>query len=217
MAEECERLSSNTMNIYNLTRLISAWTHGQVVVPASSGYAEETLTRFFRAGKGTRFFNGAALGSMGLGLPNALGAAFSAGRRVVCVEADGGIMLNLQELATLAHYAPKGFAIFLLNNHGYESIRVSQSRHFGILAGVDTDSGVFIPSFAKICAAFGLRYISIHNLKGFSDLLPTLDCNAPPVLVDLHIPNFEQRGPGVKTVMSPDGKPSTTPLSEIAW
>jgi acetolactate synthase I/II/III large subunit len=217
MAEERRRLATGEMNVYNLTHQISAWAQGKVVVPASSGYAEETFSRFFAPFPDTRFFNGAALGSMGLGLPHAIGASFGSARRVVSLEADGGIMLNLQELATLVHYAPRGFVILLLNNNGYESIRASQARHFGILTGVDADSGVYIPDFSRICQAFGLRYESVRSPEQLAHLLPALADDAPPVLVDMHIPNFEPRGPGVKTVMSPDGKPSTTPLAEISW
>jgi acetolactate synthase I/II/III large subunit len=217
LAEERRQLSSGEMNVYNLTQRISKWTEGMVVVPASSGYAEETFSRFFQPGTGTRFFNGAALGAMGLCLPHAIGASFGSPRRVICLDADGGIMLNLQELATLSHYAPKGFVIFLLNNHGYESIRASQTRHFGMEAGVDQNSGVFLPDFAKVANAFGIRYQAVRSLSDLEQLLPELGEEASPILVDMHIPNFEPRGPGVRTVMGPDGKPSTTPLAEIAW
>ncbi len=217
LAEEHSRLASGEMNVYNLTQRISKWAGGKVVVPASSGYAEETFSRFFSPGPGTRFFNGAALGAMGLGLPHAIGAAFGSTRRVACLEADGGIMLNLQELATLAHYSPKGFVILLLNNGGYESIRASQSRHFGILTGVDASSGVFIPDFSKVTQAFGLRYEEVNTLEDLDRVLAAIDDNCRPLLVDIRIPNFEPRGPGVRTTMGPDGKPSTTPLSEISW
>jgi acetolactate synthase-1/2/3 large subunit len=205
------------MNVYNLTRLISKWSGEKVIVPASSGYAEETLSRFFESQEGTRFFNGASLGAMGMGLPQAIGAAFGSPRQVVCLEADGGIMLNLQELATLVHYAPRGFVILLLNNGGYESIRVSQTRHFGMVTGVDADSGVYLPDFGKICHAFGLSYKEVSSLDDLERILPTLDERRDPILVNMHIRNFEHRGPGVKTTMGPDGKPSTTPLSEISW
>jgi len=217
LAEERARLGTGVMNVYNLTQRISKWSGGKVIVPASSGYAEETFSRFFEPQAGTRFFNGASLGAMGLGLPHAIGAAFGSRRSVVCLEADGGIMLNLQELATLRHYAPPGFVILLLNNGGYESIRASQTRHFGIVSGVDADSGVYIPDFGKICHAFGLSYQEASSLDDVERILPTLDERKTPILVNLHIPNFEHRGPGVKTTMGPDGKPSTTPLSEISW
>jgi acetolactate synthase I/II/III large subunit len=217
LAEEKSRMASDKMNVYNLTTIFNTWSEDKVWVPASSGYAEETFSRFFAPQNGARFFNGAALGSMGLGLPHSIGASFGSARRVCCLEADGGIMLNLQEFATLAHYAPKGFVIFLLNNNGYESIRASQTRFFGGITGVDTASGVYIPSFEKLCKAFGIAYKSIDTPAELEALLPKLDANDPPILIDMHIDQFEYRGPAVKTIMDKNGKPSSTPLSEITW
>ncbi|MDP9049519.1 MAG: thiamine pyrophosphate-binding protein [Acidobacteriota bacterium] len=217
LAEEKSRMASDKMNVYNLTAIFNTWTDDKIWLPASSGYAEETFSRFLAPQKNTRFFNGAALGSMGLGLPHSIGASFGSNRRVCCLEADGGIMLNLQELATLVHYAPRGFVIFLLNNNGYESIRASQTRFFGGVSGVDEVSGVYIPEYSRICAAFGLKYLSINTPAELAALLPTLGRNDPPVLVDMHIDQFEYRGPAVKTVMDKNGKPSSTPLSEITW
>ncbi len=217
LAEEAQRMASTAMNVYNLSAIFSAWSQDKVWVPASSGYAEETFSRFFQPGPGARFFNGAALGSMGLGLPHALGASFATSKRICCLEADGGIMLNLQELATLAHYAPPGFVIFLLNNNGYESIRASQTRFFGGVAGVDTDSGLNIPSFEKLASAFGIAYHRVNTPAELQALLPTLAPDAPPVLIDMHIDRFEYRGPAVKSIIDADGKPSSTPLAELSW
>jgi acetolactate synthase-1/2/3 large subunit len=217
LAEEKQRMASDKMNVYNLTSIFNTWSEDRMWIPASSGYAEETFSRFFAPQRNSRFFNGHALGSMGFGLPQSIGAAFGSDRRICCLEADGGLMLNLQEMATLAHYAPKGFIIFLLNNNGYESIRASQTRFFNGVSGVDAASGVYIPQYEKICAAFGVRYISINSPEELKALLPTLSPDAPPVLVDMHIDQFEYRGPAVKTVMDKNGKPSSTPLSELTW
>jgi acetolactate synthase-1/2/3 large subunit len=217
LAEERTRMASDKMNVYNLTQIFNTWSDDRMWIPASSGYAEETFSRFFAPQNNARFFNGHALGSMGFGLPQSIGASFGADRRVCCLEADGGLMLNLQEMATLVHYAPKGFIIFLLNNNGYESIRASQTRFFGGVSGVDTPSGVYIPQYDKICDAFGLKYLSINSPEELVALLPTLGPNDPPVLVDMHIDQFEYRGPAVKTVMDANGKPSSTPLSELSW
>jgi acetolactate synthase-1/2/3 large subunit len=217
LAEERRRLSSETPNVYAIAERLSAWAGPRVVVPASSGYAEETLTRFFAPPAGSRFFNGAALGAMGFGLPMAIGAAFGSDRKVVCVDADGGVMLNLQELATLSRYAPKGFILFILNNDGYESIRSSQTRHFGAVYGADEESGVFIPAFADLAQAFALRYAHIATLDALDAFLASHDDEAPPILAELIIARAEPRGPAVKTVIQPDGMPITTPLAEIDW
>lgn len=217
MREERKRLASDKMNVYNVAQRLSRCSDGKVFVPASSGYAEETFSRFFAPGEGTRFFNGAALGSMGLGLSHSIGAAFGSARQVICLEADGGLMLNLQELATLAHYAPNGFVLFVLNNGGYESIRASQNRYFGTASGVDEESGLFIPDFAKVAAAFGIRYVRVQSLDALDVLLSQLTPEQDPVMVDLIIERCEYRGPSVKTMIDENGKPYSTPLAELTW
>jgi acetolactate synthase-1/2/3 large subunit len=217
LADERQRLTIDSLNVFGVAQRLSAWSAGKVFVPTGSGSAIEAFIRFFAPGEDSRCFFGASLGAMGLGLPAAVGAAFATDRRVICVEADGGLMLNIQELATLAHYAPNGFVLFVLNNDGYTSIHASQNRHFGAVGGAGRDSGVFIPDYGKVAPAFGLRYARIDSLDAFDALLPTLDDEAAPIFVDLIIDRTESRGPTVKTVISPDGKLSSTPLSDIQW
>jgi acetolactate synthase-1/2/3 large subunit len=154
---------------------------------------------------------------MGLGLPHSIGAAFGSARQVICLEADGGLMLNIQELATLSHYAPKGFVLFVLNNGGYESIRSSQTRFFGDASGVDRETGLYIPDLAKIAEAFNLRYILVQSLDELDTLLAKVTHDDSPVIVDLSIEKYENRGPSVKTKIDKDGKPYTTPLAELSW
>lgn len=217
LAEEIERLDIGRLNVFGVAKALSAWSEHKTFVPTGSGWAIEAFLRFFQPGEGARCFFGGSLGAMGLGLPQALGAAFAGQGRVICVEADGGLMLNVQELATLAHHRPKGFVLFVLNNRGYASISASQDRHFGMRSGSDEGSGVFIPDFADLAPAFGLPYLRIDSLEALEALLPTLDADAPPVFVDLMIDEAESRGPAVKTVIGADGKLSSTPLSDIQW
>lgn len=215
--EERQRLASDKFNVYAVAEVLSTVADEKVFVSASSGYAEETFTRFFVPGRNSRFFNGAALGAMGMGLPNALGASFGTTSPVMCIEADGGIMLNIQELATMSQYAPAGFTLFLLNNEGYESIRSSQTRHFGEVYGADASSGLFIPDFAEIAKAFKISYIQIDNRLDLNEFVKKRKTTESPVLVDLRVEKFEYRGPSVKTTIDELGRPSTTPLGEISW
>jgi acetolactate synthase I/II/III large subunit len=207
LPEERKRLKSDKFNVYGVASVLSA----------SSGYAEETFTRFFVPGIGSRFFNGAALGAMGMGLPNAIGAAFGTKAPVMCMEADGGLMLNIQEMATLSQYAPPGFVLYILNNEGYESIRSSQTRHFGGVYGADSDSGLFIPDYRELAKAFKLDYVRIESLDELRNFAEKQDRQAKPIVADLRVEKFEYRGPSVKTVMDAQGRPTTTPLMEIDW
>jgi acetolactate synthase-1/2/3 large subunit len=222
LADERRRLGSDRLTIYSLAERLSAWSAGKVFVAASSGYAEETLTRFFRPAEGARFFNGAALGAMGFGLPMAIGAAFAPGaeggrRQTICIDADGGLMLNVQELATLRQEAPPGFVLLVMNNDGYESIRSSQARHFGTVFGADRESGLFIPPLDRLAEAFGLPFFRIDTVGDLDTFFADNRPDAPPIVVELVVPPSEPRGPGVKTIIGDDGKPSTTSLGEIDW
>jgi acetolactate synthase-1/2/3 large subunit len=217
LAEERRRLSSDGLNLYALSGRISAWSENRVVVPCSSGYATETFIRFFEPKANCRSFTSAGLGGMGFGLPMALGAALGSDRPVACVDADGGLMLNIQELATLKRLAPKGFVLFVMNNDGYESIRVSQQRHFGGKYGTDEESGVSIPSYEAISAAFGLPYVRVETPAELEAFIAGHDDGDPPVVVDVIVPRSEPRGPAVKTIVHPDGRLASTPLKDIDW
>lgn len=216
-ADESLRLSSDKFNVYTIASILSDFSSDHIFVSASSGYAEETFTRFFKPINSSRFFNGAALGAMGMGLPNALGASFGSYKPVICLEADGGIMLNIQELATLSNYAPPGFILFVLNNDGYESIRSSQTRHFGDVYGADKSSGLFIPNFNDLAQAFNIDYIRIEDAVTLRNFMVTKDIHSAPIIVDLIIEKFEYRGPSVKTIFDENGFPSTTSLKDIEW
>ncbi|MEI9892258.1 MAG: thiamine pyrophosphate-dependent enzyme [Caulobacteraceae bacterium] len=216
-AEERQRLFTDQLNLYALSQRISAWSQGRVVVPASSGYATELFIRFFEPGPDCRIFTSAGLGPMGFGLPMGLGAALGSGRPVACVDADGGLMLNIQELATLKSVAPKGFVLFVMNNDGYESIRLSQQRHFGGTYGTDAGTGVTIPSYDALSAAFGLPYLRVETLDELDAFIAGHSDDDPPVVVDVIVPRSEPRGPSVKTVVHPDGRLASTPLKDISW
>jgi acetolactate synthase-1/2/3 large subunit len=136
---------------------------------------------------------------------------------VACVDADGGLMLNIQELATLRGLAPRGFVLFVMNNDGYESMRVSQQRHFGGKYGADAGTGVSIPSFEAISAAFGLPYLRVETLAELDAFIAGHDDGDPPVVVDVIVPRSEPRGPTVKTIVHPDGRLASTPLKDIDW
>lgn len=215
--EEHKRMATGAMNVFALSTALSNWSAGKTFVPTGSGAGSEIFIRFFAPRTGARCFFGGSLGSMGLGLPHAIGAAFAEERPVICIEGDGGLMLNLQELATLSQYRPKGFVLFVMNNDGYMSIRASQERHFGAVGGADHASGVFIPNYAEIAKAFRLDYRRIESLAQLEALLAELDPAAPPVMVDMILDRAEPRGPTVRTVIGADGKPFSTSLAELQW
>ena len=101
---------------------------------------------------------------MGYGLPAALGVAVSDNsRRTICLDGDGSVMMNIQELATIA-YNRLDIKLVLLNNSGYHSIRQTQNNFFHPpLVGVDDTSGIGFPDFEKLAEAFGLGYFRVER------------------------------------------------------
>ena len=108
--------------------------------------------------------------SMGYALPASVGACYEAeGRDVICLEGDGSIMMNLQELQTIV-YNKLPIKLFVINNHGYSSIRQSQKNFFeGHMTGSGADSGVSVPDFVAIGNAFGLKTKRIESVDRMAD------------------------------------------------
>jgi acetolactate synthase-1/2/3 large subunit len=126
-------------------------------------------------------------------------------------------MLNIQELSTLKYLNPKNFILIILNNNGYESIKISQKRNFGFIGGCDLSSGLKIPDYKKISKAFGLRYFRIFNRNNLVKLNDIILSNRGPTIVEINLDTNEYRGPSVKTIISRDGKIKSTSLNNINW
>jgi acetolactate synthase-1/2/3 large subunit len=119
-----------------------------------------------------RFFTSQGLGEMGFGLPGSIGAYFAdTSRQIVCLNTDGALMFNLQELQVVReHRIP--LKLFVFNNFGYSMIKVSQDNLFdGRLAGSNTKTGISFPDFSEIASTFGFN----HTLICANDELSKMD------------------------------------------
>jgi acetolactate synthase-1/2/3 large subunit len=113
-----------------------------------------------------KMFTSLGLGEMGYGLAAAVGAGFG-GKPVMCLNCDGGMMLNLQELQTIkTHNLPVKIIIF--NNDGYLMIKHTQNMLFGgTRTCVDKKTGVELPDYKKIAMAFDYDYYTIDQVDSF--------------------------------------------------
>jgi len=139
-----------------------------VVIPCSSGSAFTVTHQAFSQKQGQIFFADKSLASMGYGLGAAIGAAVGGGgRRTVLIEGDGGFTQNLQELGTVR--AQKlDLKIFLFDDHGYASIRMTQANYFGgRYVGCDIETGLGMPKWEPLFAAYDIPVMRIG--PGFED------------------------------------------------
>jgi len=112
-----------------------------------------------------RMFSNSGCASMGYDLPAGIGAALAAqdtgeNGSTVVFAGDGSLMMNLQELQTLA-VSKLDLLLFILDNNGYLSIKQTQSNFFGREHGASPASGVTFPDFVRVAEAFGLPVTQI--------------------------------------------------------
>ena len=156
------------------------------------------------------------LGEMGYGLPAAIGAQFAnPDKTVVCLNADGGMMLNLQELQTLAHHKlPIKLVVF--SNDGYLMIKHSQRNLFeGRFVGSDLDSGVSVPNFEKLADTFGLEYIPLAETANTKDAVAAFFAATGPVLLEVFMHPEQLFIPRVGTIKGENGSLISPPLEDM--
>ncbi len=174
----------------------------------------------FQAAKikqGQRMFTNSGCAAMGYGLPAAMGAAAAdPGRRTICIDGDGSIMMNIQELATIA-YNRLDLKIFILNNNGYHSIRQTQRNLFKPpMVGVDPASGVGFPDFGKLAEAFGLPYFRLDREENCDQAVEAaLDCTGPCVC-EAVVDEEQNFAPKSSSKVLPDGRIVSPSLDDMA-
>ena len=164
--ERHKKESDGFANAYAAFDIISRALPENTVTVTSNGTCCVAGHQTWFIKNGSRFFNNNAIASMGYGLPASIGACIANGKKTtICLEGDGSIMMNLQELQTVVtNKLP--VKIILINNEGYHSIRQTQnnlfSTHCKIGIGPESNDLSF-PEYKKIASAFGLPYYEAHS------------------------------------------------------
>lgn len=174
----------------------------------------------FQAGKikqGQRMFTNSGCAAMGYGLPAALGVAVSDNsRRTICIDGDGSVMMNVQELATIAHNR-LNVKIILLNNNGYHSIRQTQTNLFEPpFVGIDPASGVGFPDFRLLAEAFGLEYFRTDSEDGCADVLRCALESDSACIVEAVVDPAQNFAPKSSSRILPDGRIVSAPPDDMA-
>ena len=128
-------------------------TGGQAVVTSDVGQHQMWAAQYYGFDKPRRWANSGGLGTMGVGLPYAMGAAFAnPDSPIVCITGDGSIQMCLQELATAKQYGLP-IKVICLNNHYLGMVRQWQELFYGRRYSHTCMKGQ--PDFIKIAEAYG--------------------------------------------------------------
>jgi len=188
-----------------------------LVATGSSGLAVEAFYTVFRNKINQRVFLTSGLGSMGYGLPAAIGACFANGKKpMVAIESDGSLQLNIQELATLQAFNLP-IALIIMNNDGYASIRNTQKGYFDErYVGTGPEAGLFLPDLEKLALTYGISFVRINNASELDKKLSKAIKSKSPVIVDVQLIKNETLIPKVSALPQSDGSIISMPLEDMS-
>ncbi|MBP5325658.1 MAG: thiamine pyrophosphate-binding protein [Pseudobutyrivibrio sp.] len=206
-------------NVYAFMKYMSGKLPENSLTAVSNGACCVVGNQTYVIKKGSRMANNSAVASMGYGLPAAIGTCIGGGRKeTICLEGDGSIMMNLQELQTvLTNKLP--IKIFLINNNGYHSIRITQNNLFKdhCKVGIGEESGdLSFPEFEKIAKAFGYPYFSAHSNEEMTSVVDEVLSMDGPVFCEIFTDTKQVWEPKSATKRLEDGTLVSPPLEDLA-
>ncbi|MGN0297730.1 MAG: thiamine pyrophosphate-binding protein [Lachnospiraceae bacterium] len=211
--------NGETANVYAFVRYLSSQLPENSLTAVSNGACCVVGNQAYVIQKGSRMANNSAVASMGYGLPASIGTCIGGGRRTtICLEGDGSIMMNLQELQTvLTNHLP--IKIFLINNNGYHSIRITQNNlfHEHSKVGIGPESqDLSFPEFEKIAKAFGYPYYSAHSNEEMKKVVDEVLKMEGPVFCEIFTDTKQVWEPKSSTKRLADGTLVSPPLEDLA-
>lgn len=172
-------------------QMLEEATAGDCIVTTEVGQHQMFAARLFPTTRPRSFITSGGLGTMGFGLPAAIGAAIARpGEQVICVAGDGSIQMNIQELATIfKHQLP--IIIAITNNGVLGMVRQWQemfhSQRYSEIYLADSN-----PDFAKLAEAYGIEGYNVFNRDEARELIPQLLERGKPALVNFVVYESEK-------------------------
>lgn len=211
--------NGKTANVYAFMNYLSSSLPENSLTAVSNGACCVVGNQAYVIQKGSRMANNSAIASMGYGLPAAIGTCIGGGRKhTICLEGDGSIMMNLQELQTiLTNRLP--IKVFLINNSGYHSIRITQTNLFSSHSkvGIGPESqDLSFPEFKKIAEAFGYPYYEAHSNAEMKDVVDEVLNLDGPVFCEIFTDTEQVWEPKSSTKRLADGTLVSPPLEDLS-
>ena len=200
---------------YMVTKSINAYARvDDVYVASPSAFAYGY--NVYELHDGQEYICPVGLGSMGTGLPCAIGACIASGKkRTILGEGDGSLQHNIQELALLREY-DLPIKIFIDSNNGYRQIYTMQQTHFaGRLAGCTPESGVGMPNLRSIAEAYGLDYYEIETADQTAEIVRRALADDAPAIINMVSSPAVEFVPIIKSRIGADGKMISSKLEDL--
>ena len=206
------------INSYRFMDRLNQFFKTDQVVVTDMGTALLCGHQILKLDAGQRLMTSTGLGEMGYGLPAAIGASFANDRgEVMCLNCDGGMMMNLQELQTIVHHQLP-IKLFIFNNDGYLMIKHTQNALFNKsgYVGTNKSSGVSCPDFSKIAAAFDIPAFQIRGWEECDTVLEQVQSAQGPVICEVFMHPEQLFVPKLSVATTPQGTLVSPPLEDLS-
>lgn len=200
--------------------MLAQATGGECVVTTEVGQHQMFAARLFPTNHPRTWISSGGLGTMGFGLPAAIGAAFARpGEQVVCVAGDGSVQMNIQELATIyKHQLP---ILIAITNNGM----LGMVRQWQEMFHAERYSEVYLadsnPDFAKLAEAYGIDGYNVFDRETAAALIPVVLARKKPALINFVVYEAEKvfpmvpAGAGVDEMIIGDQEPDELELAGL--
>ena len=170
----------------------------KAVVVTDVGQNQMMGARYSRFTETRSFISSGGLGTMGFGLPAAIGAKIARPDRTVCLfVGDGGIQMTMQEFGTIMQEGI-GVKVVLMNNNWLGNVRQWQELFFGQRY---SQTRMLNPDYAMIARAYGIRCVTVERREELDAALEAMFADDAPFILDVHV--LEE---GMVMPMVPPGK-----------
>jgi acetolactate synthase-1/2/3 large subunit len=172
------------LNIYAVLEAIHQHSPDDAVIMCDAGSAFYMVPQAYRIKGKQRLVMSQSQGDMGWALPAAIGVAKAGAKNVIAIMGDGSFMSNMQELAVIReHDLP--IKIIILNNKGYLSIKNTQSKFYGNVHGVDSDTGLWFPDFLDLADPFHINAVKVWGHAVMHKYMPQVFETVTPYIMDI--------------------------------
>ena len=169
------------LNMGEVVRVVSEATNNEAILVTDVGQNQMMAARYFKYTKNRSIVTSGGLGTMGFGLPAAVGATFGCPERTVCVfMGDGGLQMSIQELGTIMEQqAP--VKMILMNNNYLGNVRQWQKMFFG---GRYSFTPMTNPDYLQIASAYGIPSRRVINREDLQAAVQEMLATDGPFLLE---------------------------------
>jgi acetolactate synthase-1/2/3 large subunit len=210
------RNQKKTINSYYFIECLSKLLNKKDTVVTDMGLSFVGTHQAFYIKRGQNLYTNSGHAPMGWGLPAAIGACFAKKKRkIICLTGEGGLQMNIQELATVMHNKLP-IKIFIYNNGGYLTIKQTQQLGFNSrIMGSNKKSGLSFPNYKDIAKSHKIKYFKISNSQNINLKIKNVLSGNKPAICELMMDHNQEQMPKAINKRLSNGKSIPTKFEDM--